>query len=322
LTFVAIGGKIKVSLTCSGEFFKNVLPKNYSREGREKMKEVKFKNGMSYQKGGLIFSKKAKAFYEVVGHPELAIMKHLNVVASDDGKKSMEIAGKGLLNSTINDMLFELLRGQYTDHYGTTPIKTHYIAMSADDQTECLIKWAEQVIALEVIVRNQAYGSFSKRYGVPEGTKLSRPTCEFTLKDDALNDPLINEDHIQVLNIATDLELQHMREVALAVNRVMIAFFNEISIDLIDFKLVFGRLHKIAAGDPTNLRLIGEISPDTCRLRDQKTQKCLDKDIFRHGLAGLSEAYSSVSDKMIAYRKQCNRSYGIGSYDENGNALK
>ncbi len=285
------------------------------------MESLRTKNGGTFQKDELIFSKKAKSFYRVKEHPELAIEEFLDLVWSDDGQKYEKIPGKGRLNATINDMLFELMKGQYLDKHRTMPIFTHYQSNFTNSEAECLIKWVEEVLPLEVIIRNRADGSFSDRYGIPKGTALKQSTCEFTLKDDSLGDPLINDDHILALGYATDLELQYMREAALAANQIMIPFFQAIGIELIDFKLVFGRLHKIAAGDPTNLRLIGELSPDVFRLRDLKTGESLDKDIFRHGLPGLSEAYNTVLEKMSAYYRQP-RKGGPGAYDEQGIPLK
>lgn len=156
-----------------------------------------------------------------------------------------------------------------------------------------------QPIPLEAIARNQAYGSLCCNYGTAEGTKFECPNCEFTFKDDTRNDPTIAEDNIWAAGIATDIEVSHMREVALAVNQILIGFFQEISIELINFKLVLGREQDMI-GDCTNLRIIGEISPGICRLRDIKTGACLDKDIFRRGLTvdNLAKAYNAVSKKM------------------------
>lgn len=279
-------------------------------------------NGQAYLKGALIRRKKAKEFYEVTGFPELLIMRQCDIVASDDGKTTKPAPGKGQFNGTISNILLGLISGQYVDRHQAVPIKTHYLGASADDTAECLIRRVKQPIPLEVIVRNQAYGSFCQRYGVVEGTQFQRPTCEFTLKDDEHGDPLIPEDHIWALEIADKIETHHMRAVALAVNRILLEFFHELNIELADFKLVFGRLGDVR-GDYSNLRIIGEISPDTCRLRDMKTGQSLDKDIFRQGLPGLSEAYQVVSQKILDYRQaQSQQKYGVGGYDENGNPLK
>lgn len=281
----------------------------------------------TYSIGELVFQKKAKAFYSVKEHPDLMIMRHLDIVASDDGEEQEAIAGKGRLNSAISSTLFELLGGQYVDTHQTTPIKTHYIGLVQNHPESCLIRRMAQVIPIEVIVRNRAYGSFIDKYGsifgVNEGVQFEQPTCEFTLKDDARRDPIIPWDHIIALNIATKIELKHMREVALAVNQILIEFFKVINIDLVDFKLVFGRQGDVV-GDFTNLRIIGEISPDTCRLRDVETKQCLDKDIFRRGLPGLSDAYKVVSQKMADYRRQqeCVRVGIPASYDADGISLK
>lgn len=255
------------------------------------------------EKGEFIEQRKAKAFYTVKGDPRLLIMKCLDIVTSDNGEESEVIPGKGALNNDISCTLFELLQGQYTNKRHNVPIKTHFIKRSEGDPTECIVERMAQTIPLEVIIRNQAYGSFARTYGVAEGTKFEHPTFELTLKDDARNDPIIPWDHVWATGIAEEIELQRMYDVALAVNRILIAFFQQIDIDLIDLKLVFGR-NIDQKGDPTALRIIGEVSPDTCRLRDRKTGKCLDKDIFRHGLPGLKEAYAAVSQKMAVHRNQ------------------
>lgn len=282
---------------------------------------IVFKNGDRYQRGSLISQKKAKALYEVDDHPELMIMRFLDIVASDDGRTTMDAPGKGRFCGTINDMMFELLRRQYVDRHNTIPIKTHYISAAMNDPAECLVWRVKQPIALEVIVRNWAYGSFCRKYGVAEGMRFERPVCEFTLKDDTRNDPLIPEEHIWALEIADRLETEHMRSVALAANRILSEFFHLVGIELIDFKLVFGRISNVM-GDYSNLYVIGEISPDTCRLRDIKTGKCLDKDIFRKGLEGLPEAYQTVSQKLLAYRNPEKHKHVADDYDENGIPFK
>lgn len=284
-------------------------------------------SGEIYRKGEKVWQKKAKAFFAVEGHPELLIMRCLDVAASDDGQVEEQIPGKGKLNATISSILFELLHGRYADQHQSAPIKTHFVSASQNDPAECLVRRMAQVVPLEVIVRNRAYGSFVRDYGadygVVEGERFAQPICAFTLKNDARRDPLIPNDHILALGIATQLEIDHMREVALAVNRVLIEFFQAINIDLADFKLVFGRQSDVV-GDYTNLRIIGEISPDTCRLRDIKTGKCLDKDIFRQGLSGLTEAYAVVSQKMLDQRDKDRKkgNKGDDAYDEFGNPLK
>lgn len=290
---------------------------------------IRFKAGdeNTYDIGELVSRKKAKAFYSVKGHPDLMMMRHLDIVTSDDGGEKEKIVGKGRLNSAISSTLFELLSGQYVDSHQTTPIKTHYVGLVQNHPESCIIRRMAQVIPIEVIVRNRAYGSFIDKYGpifgVNEGAQFEQPTCEFTLKDDARHDPIIPWDHIVALNIATEIELKHMREVALAVNQILIEFFKVINIDLVDFKLVFGRQSDVV-GDFTNLRIIGEISPDTCRLRDIETKQCLDKDIFRRGLPGLSEAYEVVSQKIAEHRRQQEQvRIGIATlYDADGVSLK
>lgn len=267
-------------------------------------KFFRLKTGQEYRRGEFVSQKKAKAFYSIKGHPEYLIMRYLDVATSDhDGNIKEEIPGKGVLCAKISDILFGLLGHRYIDEHSYIPIRTHYIGMSVDDPAECLVRRVANPIPLEVLVRNWAYGSYVTRYGIPEGTLLASPICEFTRKDDQRHDPPITEQEILAEGIATDLEVDHMRETALAANRIMKDFFREVNIDLADFKLVFGRLTNVV-GDYTNLRLIGELSPDICRLRDVKTGRCFDKDLFRQELPGLSEAYDTVLQRLAEHQKE------------------
>lgn len=268
------------------------------------METVVFEDGHKYYRGNICLRKKTKDFYLVEDNPGLLIMRCLDVITpDDDGSIKSEIPGKGKMNAQISSVLFNLLSGRYTDKIGSTPIKTHYISRSVTDESECLVHRMAQAIPLEVIIRNFAYGSYVARTGTPEGTPFDSPLCELTLKDDARHDPLISRTEVEASGIATRLELDYMKDVALAVNQIMRSFFREIGIELIDFKLVFGRQGDVV-GDYTNIRLIGELSPDVCRLRDIKTGKSLDKDIYRHELTGLTEAYMAVLQRMTDADKE------------------
>ena len=143
-----------------------------------------------------------------------------------------------------------------------------------------------------MVIRNTAAGSFSKRLGVEEGTPLKKPLVEFYYKDDALGDPLLIEDHIEELEIASLEEAATLKEKALEVNRVLSAFFKELDVNLIDFKLEFG---KLADG---SILLADEISPDNCRLWDAKTNEKMDKDVFRRNLGSLTDAYEKILAKL------------------------
>lgn len=281
-----------------------------------------FKSVQKHQKGDIAIRKKTKDFYAVADHQGLLVMRFLDIITSDNGRTREEIPGKGELSATISKMLFELLSSRYVDRHHSIPIKTHYLGHSLDNPAECLVESMAQSIPLETLIRNRAYGSYCSRYKVAEGTKFEEPFCEFTLKDDARDDPPISVEEIIALGIATDIELEHMREVALAVNQILISFFQEIGIELIDFKLVFGRRGNVV-GDYTNIRIVGEISPDTCRLREIKTGKILDKDIYRQGLPGLSEAYAAVMQKMIEYDRERNEKRNLSlaaAHDGYGNS--
>lgn len=257
-----------------------------------------------YYRGSICLQKKAKDFYEVEGEPGLLIMRCLDRVTPDnDGSVVEEIPGKGKLCAKISSVLFRLLDGRFTDPHHGMPIKTHYIGISLTNPAECLVRRMAQAIPLEVIVRNRAYGSYVERTGVGKGKKLKSPVLEFTLKDDAHGDPLITPEQIKQAGIAIQPEIEYMSEVALAVNQIMGSFFDEIGLELADFKLVFGRQANIA-GDYTNIRIIGELSPDVFRLRNKKTRRCLDKDIYRRGLPGLAKAYETVLRSMAEADKQ------------------
>jgi phosphoribosylaminoimidazole-succinocarboxamide synthase len=197
-----------------------------------------------------------------------------------DGKKRENLAGKGALNAAISHLLYG-----YLEKNG---VATHLIEVV--DEVSAYVKSAK-IIMVEVIVRNVAAGSFSRKYGVPEGTELRNPTVEFSLKDDALGDPLINESHITALGLATAEELRLMAERALRINALLSALFMKAGIRLVDFKLEFGR----CGGE---IILCDELSPDSCRLWDAETNKKLDKDRFRRDLGGVLEGYADVLERL------------------------
>ncbi len=162
--------------------------------------------------------------------------------------------------------------------------------MEECNERDTLVKKVE-IVPLEVIIRNKACGSFSKRYGVAEGTELSIPTIEFSYKNDDLGDPLINDSHALALNLATQEEIDEIKRLAYKVNDVLIAYFKTIEIELVDFKLEFGRYQN-------QIVLADEISPDTCRLWDIHTHARLDKDRFRHDMGDVEEAYLEVFKRL------------------------
>lgn len=148
------------------------------------------------------------------------------------------------------------------------------------------------IIPLEVIVRNVAAGSLSKRLGLPEGTPLKSPVLEFSYKNDALGDPMVNEYHILAMELATKEELEQIAQMSFRINQVMVDFFKTVNVDLIDFKLEFGKT------DDGTILLADEISPDTCRLWDSVTHEKLDKDRFRRDMGGVEEAYEEMMRRL------------------------
>ena len=167
-------------------------------------------------------------------------------------------------------------------------IPTHYVEELSDRET--LVKKV-QIVPLEVIIRNTAAGSMSKRLGIPEGTKLACPVLEFSYKNDDLGDPMINDYHALAMELATKEEIETIKNMAFAIDEIMIEFFKKMNINLIDFKLEFGRFHdKIVLAD--------EISPDTCRFWDMTTGEKLDKDRFRRDMGGVEDAYQEVFKRL------------------------
>jgi phosphoribosylaminoimidazole-succinocarboxamide synthase len=203
-----------------------------------------------------------------------------------NNKKKAVISGKGVLNNRISE--FIMLR------LGEIGIPTHFIKRI--NMREQLIKQVE-IIPLEVIVRNIAAGSLTKRLGIPEGTKLSKTLVEFSYKNDELEDPLVGEDHIMTLGWADPLELEEILTLTLRINDFLYGMFAGVGITLVDFKIEYGRLRD-EEGEYIALVLADEISPDSCRLWDAKTNEKLDKDRFRRDMGGVAEAYQEVAKRL------------------------
>jgi phosphoribosylaminoimidazole-succinocarboxamide synthase len=237
------------------------------------------------QKLALLYEGKAKQVF-VTDNPDLYIVVYKDVATAFDGLKKEIITGKGSCNAQISAILFDLLERE--------GVPTHFEQLLGEH--EMLVKRLE-IIPLEVVVRNIAAGSLANRLGLQEGTVLSAPVVEFYYKSDALHDPLINNDHIQVLGMASRTQVQNIKQTALKVNKVLQATFEAISILLVDFKLEFG-IHK---GD---ILLGDEISPDTCRFWDKVTREKLDKDRFRRDLGGVPEAYREVLARLSKTQPQ------------------
>lgn len=207
---------------------------------------------------------------------DVVIVDYKDDATAFDGKKKGTIVGKGVINNRMTNYIFQVLEKQ--------GVPTHFIEELSERETA--VKKVE-IVPLEVIVRNVAAGSFSKRLGVEEGRKLLAPTLEFSYKDDALGDPLINDYFAIALGLATREEIDKITEYTFKVNDVLKQFFADAGIELIDFKIEFGRYHG-------EILLADEISPDTCRLWDIKTREKLDKDRFRRDLGNVEDAYQEV----------------------------
>lgn len=201
------------------------------------------------------------------------------------GSKKGTIAGKGVINNRMSNLMFRLLEEK--------GIPTHYIQELSDPRETAVRK--VEIVPLEVIVRNIAAGSFSKRYGVPEGSPLNCTILEYSYKNDELGDPLINDYHAIALGLATKEELDEIAATTFAVNDALREIFGKVGIILVDFKIEFGRCPALGG----KIILADEISPDTCRLWDAKTKEKLDKDRFRRDLGGVEEAYNEVFNKLF-----------------------
>lgn len=232
------------------------------------------------EKREMLYEGKAKKVYKT-DDENLYIVDYKDDATAFNGQKKGQIAGKGVVNNRMSNYLMQLMEKK--------GIPTHFVQELSDRET--LVKKVT-IVPLEVIVRNIAAGSFSKRYGVEEGTPLKTTVLEFSYKDDDLGDPLINDYHAMALGIATREELDQIAEMTFQVNEVLKEYFKTINIELVDFKIEFG---KTPAGQ---IILADEISPDTCRLWDAKTHEKLDKDRFRRDMGQVEEAYAEVFKRL------------------------
>lgn len=228
----------------------------------------------------LVYEGKAKRLYETED-PDVLRVEYKDSATAFNGVKKAEIEGKGKLNNEISSLIFKRLAEK--------GVKSHFIRKISE--REQLVRRVE-IIPLEVVVRNVVAGSLAKRLGLEEGTPVGQPVVEFYYKKDELGDPLITEDHVRLLGIASSEDLQFLRKQALAVNESLKALFAEIGVRLVDFKLEFGR------GRDGAILLADEISPDTCRLWDRATNEKLDKDVFRRDLGSLTEVYQEILNRL------------------------
>ena len=228
----------------------------------------------------LIYEGKAKQIYSTED-PDIYLQKFKDDATAFNGLKKDKISHKGEMNNLISSVIFEYLISEN--------IPTHFIKKISDD--EMLVKKVD-IIKVEVVCRNLAAGSLVKKFGFEEGKELKHPIIEYYLKSDELGDPLFTEDHIFEMGLANKSELDVIRKMALCINDLLIKFFREKKIRLVDFKLEFGK------DKNNNIILADEISPDTCRLWDFETNIKMDKDRFRFDLGGVEEAYQEIKNRV------------------------
>lgn len=231
----------------------------------------------------MVYEGKAKILYEGP-EPGTYIQYFKDDATAFNAEKKDVIDGKGVLNNRISEHIMTAL--------GSIGVPTHFIRRL--NMREQLIRQVE-IIPIEIVVRNIAAGTISKRLGIEEGTPLPRPIVEFCYKDDALGDPLVSEEHIIAFNWATQQDLDDMIALALRVNDFLSGLFLGVGIKLVDFKIEVGRVYE---GDFQRLVVADEISPDSCRLWDVETGQKLDKDVFRRDLGNLADAYTEVAKRL------------------------
>ena len=229
-----------------------------------------------------LYEGKAKRLW-ATEDPDVLRMEFKNDATAFNGEKKAQFENKGRLNNAISTLIYGFLEKE--------GVPTHFVRQIDDTNVEVR---KVDILMVEVIIRNLSAGSFCKRTGNDEGREYSQPIIEFCIKSDELGDPLVNDDYIRELKLATPEELAFLRESALKVNAILGKFFAECGVMLVDFKLEFGRL----ATDPETIVLADEISPDGCRLWDLKTGEKMDKDRFRRDLGGVMEAYAEVLERV------------------------
>ena len=228
-----------------------------------------------------VYEGKAKKVFKT-DDPELYIVSYKDDATAFNGLKKGTIVGKGAINNQVTNHLMKLLE--------KNGIPTHFVEEISE--TETVVKKVT-IVPLEVIVRNIAAGSLAKRLGLPEGTKMKKTVLEYSYKNDDLGDPMVNEYHIFAMEFATEKELALLAEYSFKINDILTAYLADLGIELIDFKLEFGKL-----SDGT-IVLADEISPDTCRFWDSKTGEKLDKDRFRRDLGNVEEAYHEIIHRLM-----------------------
>ena len=227
------------------------------------------------EKKELLYEGKAKKVY-TTENPDVLIVDYKDDATAFNGVKKGTIVGKGVVNNRMTNHIFKMLEEK--------GIPTHFIEELSDRETA--VKKVE-IVPLEVIVRNVAAGSFSKKLGIEEGFRLLSPTLEFSYKNDELGDPMINDYYAVAIGAATREEIDKITELVFKINEILVDYFKSIKVDLIDFKVEFGRYK-------CQIILADEISPDTCRFWDSETHEKLDKDRFRRDLGHVEEAYEEI----------------------------
>jgi phosphoribosylaminoimidazole-succinocarboxamide synthase len=227
----------------------------------------------------LLYEGKAKQLFKTED-PDVLLLRYKDQATAFDGLKKEDISGKGEFNNAIAALFFKVLE--------ENGVESHFIEQL--NEREMLVKNVS-IIPVEVVIRNIAAGSMAKRLGIEEGVVLKKPIKEFFLKDDDLHDPLLNYDHVDMLDLAVPEEVEKMEEIALKVNDVLKDYLKKLNIILVDFKLEFGRYKGRTV-------LADEVSPDTCRFWDATTGEKLDKDRFRRDMGGLLEAYGEVLNRL------------------------
>ena len=236
---------------------------------------------MRVEKTEQLYEGKAKKVYGTTDE-NLCIVSYKDDATAFNGLKKGSIMGKGAINNRVTNYLMQMLEQK--------GIPTHFV--SEINERETVVKKVS-IIPLEVIVRNIAAGSLAKRLGLAEGAKMKRPVLEFSYKNDALGDPMVNDYHILAMEYATEEELAVIKSYALMINELLSDYLKDANIELIDFKLEFG---KTADG---TMVLADEISPDTCRFWDTVTREKLDKDRFRRDLGGVEDAYQEILKRLL-----------------------
>ena len=230
----------------------------------------------------LVYEGKAKRVYST-DEDHVFRIEYKDEVTAGNGAKKDSMAGKGRLNNLITSYFFERLARQ--------GLESHFIKKLSD--TEQLVK-AVTIIPLEVVVRNYAAGSIVKRLGFDKGVQFKSPLVEFYYKEDALNDPIITDDHVKLLGIADDHDIAELKRQALIINDMLVKMMDEMNLQLIDFKIEFGK------DQDGNILLADEISPDTCRIWDKDTKENFDKDVYREDTGSLIDTYTQFYNKLEA----------------------